>query len=196
VILVLLAPGCTSGPAPIDDRPYAQQLQAWRAQKDADLRSANDSPIPMTDRASFAGLTYYAVDPAYRVPALFTADPTGPPVTIELQTSQNGRQPMRRVGTLGFTLHGTPHKLSAFADVAARQVDRLFVPFGDLTNGSETYQGGRFLDLERTPTGLYDLDFNRAYLPYCVYNHSWECPIPPRENRLAIAIRAGERLGQ
>jgi hypothetical protein len=103
---------------------------------------------------------------------------------------------MRRVGTLGFTLNGTSFRLSAFADVNAVTVDRLFVPFGDLTNGQETYQGGRFLDLERTATGLYDLDFNRAYHPFCLYNHDWECPVPPRENRLAIAIRAGERLRQ
>jgi uncharacterized protein (DUF1684 family) len=72
---------------------------------------------------------------------------------------------------------------------------RLFVPFGDLTNGAETYKGGRYLDLDRTPTGLYDLDFNRAYHPYCVYDPSYVCPVPPRENRLTVAIRAGERLG-
>jgi uncharacterized protein (DUF1684 family) len=71
---------------------------------------------------------------------------------------------------------------------------RLFVPFGDLTNNVETYGGGRYLDLDRTPTGLYDLDYNRAYHPYCVYNTTYECPVPPRENRLAVAIPAGERL--
>ena len=73
-------------------------------------------------------------------------------------------------------------------------MERLFVPFGDLTNGVETYSGGRFLDLDRTPTGFYDLDFNRAYHPYCVYNPTYDCPVPPRENRLAVAIPAGERL--
>jgi len=71
---------------------------------------------------------------------------------------------------------------------------RLFVPFGDLTNGNETYPGGRYLDLDRTATGIYDLDFNRAYHPFCVYNSSYDCPYPPRENRLAVPIRAGERL--
>jgi hypothetical protein len=69
------------------------------------------------------------------------------------------------------------------------------VPFGDLTNGTETYKGGRYLDLDRTPTGLYDLDFNRAYHPFCVYDPSYVCPVPPRENRMTVAIKAGERLG-
>ena len=68
---------------------------------------------------------------------------------------------------------------------------RLFVPFGDLTSGDTTYKGGRYLDLDRTPTGVYDLDFNLAYHPYCVFNPTYECPVPPRENRLPVAIRRG-----
>jgi uncharacterized protein (DUF1684 family) len=83
--------------------------------------------------------------------------------------------------------------LSAFAERSSR-VEQLWVPFRDLTTGIETYGGGRYLDLERTATGLYDLDFNRAYHPYCVYDTSWVCPYPPSENRLPVAIRAGERL--
>ncbi len=102
---------------------------------------------------------------------------------------------MRKVGTLGFTLGQTSYKLTAFADMDDPTMKRLFVPFGDLTNNVETYGGGRYLDLDRTPTGLYDLDFNRAYHPYCVYNSTYDCPVPPRENRLAVAIPAGERLG-
>ena len=71
---------------------------------------------------------------------------------------------------------------------------RLFVPFGDLTNGVETYQGGRYLDLERTASGVYDLDFNRAYHPFCLFNSGYDCPYPPQESRLKVPIRAGERL--
>ena len=73
-------------------------------------------------------------------------------------------------------------------------MEKLFVPFGDLTNGSGTYRGGRYMNLRRTATGLYDLDFNQAFHPYCVYNPAWICPVPPRENRLQVAIPAGERL--
>ena len=62
------------------------------------------------------------------------------------------------------------------------------------TNGTETYTAGRYLDLDRTATNLYDLDFNRAYHPYCYYNPQYDCPYPPRENRLAVPIRAGERM--
>ena len=71
---------------------------------------------------------------------------------------------------------------------------RMFVPVGDLTNCSETYQGGRYLDLDRTASGVYDLDFNRAYHPFCLFNSGYDCPVPPRENRLPLPVRAGERL--
>ena len=102
---------------------------------------------------------------------------------------------MQRIGTLDFTLKGEPLKLTAFVEAADRDLRRLFVPFGDRTNGTETYPAGRYLDLDRTATGVYDLDFNRAYHPFCLFNPTYDCPIPPRENRLAMPIRAGEKLG-
>ena len=113
-----------------------------------------------------------------------------------MPTSTGQRRQMRRVGSLAFTLKGQPLTLTAFVDASENDMRRLFVPFGDLTNGSETYQGGRYLDLDRTATGVYDLDFNRAYHPYCLFNSGYDCPVPPRENRLALPIRAGERLGR
>ena len=185
--------GCSSGPpAPVDERPYAEQIQARRASKDTYLRTSADSPIPADKRASFTGLPYYPIDPAYRVPASLRQDRSGPPVVIELQTSTHALRRMERVGTLHFTVAGASFSLSAFT--GEEGLARLFVPFNDLTNRTETYGGGRYIELDRTATGLYDLDFNVAYHPFCVYNISYECPIPPAENRLATAIRAGERL--
>ena len=70
----------------------------------------------------------------------------------------------------------------------------LFVPFRDLTSGTETYQAGRYLDLELTASGVYTIDFNRAYNPFCYYSSKFDCPYPPAENRLTIPVRAGQRL--
>jgi uncharacterized protein (DUF1684 family) len=100
---------------------------------------------------------------------------------------------MERVGVLEFTLHGQPLRLSAFVEVGQRD-DRLFVPFTDLTSGKETYQAGRYLDISRSATGVYVVDFNLAYNPYCYYNPTYDCPYPPKENRLQVAIRAGEKI--
>lgn len=195
VLIAFAAAACTSGPPPpVDELPYEEQLRADRAAKDQYLRTDRQSPLLPEDRAAFAGLPYYPIDPAMRVPARLREAKEDPPVIIALPTSQDTFDRMRRVGTLAFTIDGSPYTLTAFADADARTITRLFVPFGDLTSGLETYQGGRYLDLDRTASGTYDLDFNRAYHPYCVYNPGWVCPVPPRENRLQVAIRAGERL--
>jgi uncharacterized protein (DUF1684 family) len=155
-----------------------------------------ESPLPPDKRASFTGLPYYPIDPAYHVPARLTIEP-GPEVIIELPTSRHRTDRKRRVGTLSFSIGQDTLKLTAFADENDRSMTRLFVPFGDLTSTTEeTYQGGRYLELDRTATGLYDLDFNRAYHPFCVFSSDYDCPVPPRENRLSVAIRAGEKLGR
>jgi len=173
---------------------YPEQIAAWHAEKDQFMRESPQSPVPEDRRASFAPLPYFPVDPAYRVPAAL--QPAQGPA-VEMPTSTGQRRQMRRVGTLAFTLKGQPLSIGAFVEATeANDTDmrRLFVPFGDLTNGVETYPGGRYLDLERTATGLYDLDFNRAYHPFCLFNSSYDCPYPPPESRLKVPIRAGERL--
>lgn len=172
--------------------PYPEQIAAWHAEKDRFMRSASESPVPPAERPAFPALKYFPTDESYRVPAALTVAP-GEDV-LDMPTSTGERRRMRRIGRLGFTLKGQPMTLTAFVEADDTDVRRLFVPFGDLTNGTETYAGGRYLDLDRTATGLYDLDFNRAYHPFCVYNKSYDCPIPPVENRLKVPIRAGERM--
>lgn len=195
-VAVFTAAGCTSGPPPpVDARPYEERVIADRAQKDEDFRAPDNtySPIPAAIRATFPPLPYYPVRPEYRVPAVLAETRSNPPVVIELLNSAHQLERKVKVGTLSFSLAGAAYSLSAFAEDVGR-VQRLWVPFRDLTSGIETFGGGRYMDLDRTATGLYDLDFNRAYHPYCVYETSWVCPYPPPENRLSIAIRAGERL--
>ncbi len=194
--LLTVIAACTSGPPPPpeqDTAGYERRVSAERTQKDAFFRTS-ESPLLPADRATFQGLSYYPVDAKYRIPAALADERPNPPVVIELQTSIDTRRRMRKAGTLRFRLNNEALTLTAFADVDAQVPVSLFVPFGDTTSGKDTYKGGRYLDLKRTPTGLYDLDFNGAYHPYCVYNSTYECPVPPRENRLTSPILAGERL--
>ena len=188
VVLFALA-ACTAAPV-----PYGQEVANWRAEKDEFMRGSSQSPVLPADRASFAPLVYFPVEPEYRVPAALRVNPTGD--ILEMPTSTGDRRRMRRIGTLGFTLKGQELTLTAFVDAAENDMRRLFVPFGDATNGTESYTGGRYLDLNRTASGVYDLDFNRAYSPFCYYNPTYDCPVPPRENRLHVPVRAGERMGQ
>ena len=195
VMLAVIVASCTSGPGPVDETPYLEKVKTTRAEKDEFLRSAKDSPLLPEQRPTFPGLAYYDINPDYRLPAFLTERKGEAPVIIELQRTDNQTDKMRKVGGLGFAIGAQQYTLTAFADVNDQTMERLFVPFGDLTNGTETYGGGRYMNLSRTQTGLYEVDFNQAYHPYCVYNPAWACPVPPRENRLAVAIPAGERFG-
>jgi uncharacterized protein (DUF1684 family) len=190
-LVALLA--CASGVLACNAAPrsYPEEIAAHRAEVDAFMRGSSDSPIPEAQRASFQPLPYYPIDEQYRVPAALR-EARGDEI-IEMSTSTGKPRRMRRVGTLAFTLKGQPLTLTAFAEADDTQLRRLFVPFGDLTNGMATYQGGRYLDLDLKGSSVYDLDFNRAYHPYCVFNPQYECPVPPRENRLTVPILAGER---
>ncbi len=187
----LLAVACTA-PAP-DDSLYLDTIAADRAEKDRAFLEASDSPVPLEDRDTVLPLTYYPPDLDYRVPAgLQVAEEQ---LVFDVPTSAGKIRPMQRVGVLEFTLQGQSRTLSALIEVENPTLDQLFVPFADTTNGSETYDAGRYLELDLTTTGLYDLDFNRAFHPHCYYDaDAYVCPFPPPENRLPTAIRAGERL--
>ena len=174
-----------------DDASFARSLAEFRAAKEQAFQE-HDSPVPPARRGELLPLAYFPGSPDYRVPAVLRVEQDR--VTLEMPTSTGERRLMQRVGTLEFALKGQSLALGAFTEASAPNMDRLFVPFVDLTSGTETYPAGRYLDLDRTRTGLYVIDFNRAYNPYCYYNSTYDCPYPPRENRLKVPVRAGEKM--
>ena len=189
-LLVVLAVACTAPPP--DDVSYIDTIMADRAEKDRAFREGSDSPVPLEHRHAILPLSYYPPDLNYRVPAELRVAEEQP--VFDVPTSTGQFRLMQRIGVLEFTLEGQPRTLSALVEAENPELDRLFVPFADTTNGGETYEAGRYLDLDRTATGIYDLDFNRAYHPYCYFDENYECPFPPPENRLPAAVHAGERL--
>jgi uncharacterized protein len=193
--LCLALAGCGSGKPPDDTGDYTSRITKMRQAKDAAFQApccSDASPVPDAKKSEFLPLAYYPIDESFNVPAVLT--PSDDRTVFQMPTSSGQPRNERRAGTLKFTLHGQEMTLTAFVEADAPNMNRLFVPFSDATSGKETYAGGRFLDLDRTPTGLYELDFNRAYTPYCYYNPTFECPYPPAENRLKIPIEAGERI--
>jgi uncharacterized protein (DUF1684 family) len=179
---------CNRSPAPDE---YTQAIVEARAAKDEMLRTAKDSPVPSDKRQAALPLPYFPPDPAYRVPAELKPDPQSGR-QIQMLTSTGQQRATRVMGMLEFAVKGRPLSLQAFAEEGSNG-QRLFVPFIDATAGRETYGAGRYLDLDRTSTGIYVIDFNIAYNPYCAYNPAYDCPVPPRQNRLPIEIRAGEK---
>jgi len=189
LIVVLVASACSSKPP--EDKDYVSRLTSDRQAKDAQFMK-EDEPVPKNRKAKLLPLAYFPIDPAYNVAAALK--PAGSETIVEMATSTGALRRQRIVGTMEFVLKGQPLKLTASVDADAQNLDHITVMFTDLTSGTETYPGGRYIDLDRNGSGIYELDFNRAYNPYCYYNESYECPYPPRENRLQVPIRVGERL--
>lgn len=173
----------------IANRPtaYSAKLQQDRARKDLQFKNDPQSPILPEDKPQFTALDYFPVQEAYRVEAQFLAEER--PDTLNLLTTTGENRMMVRAGKLQFQLQNQTHQLIAYRYLDPSQAD-FFIPFKDLTSGVATYGGGRYLDIDSSNPIV--LDFNLAYNPYCVYNATFSCPIPPRENFLPLEIRVGE----
>lgn len=200
-VVVLLVAGCTSGPSAPDEGSYIESISGERAIKDRQFQDTPDctpqtepncSPVPPDKRTALLPLRYFPVDPGSNVPAVLKLAGNRP--VFEMPTSTGTLRRMQLVGTLDFTFQGQPHSLGAFVENGTTEIVDLFVPFADVTTGTDTYSAGRYLDISPTRTGFYTIDFNRAYNPYCAYNATYECPFPPPSNRLKVPVRAGEKI--
>jgi uncharacterized protein len=172
---------------------YTKEMEQQRQEKDVFFRSSPHSPIPNQERRSFAGLHYFPLDQEYRVTATIERFPDQQPV--EMATSDGQRRQFNRFAFLQFVINGTPLRLTSYRPLHEHGEAELFVPFRDALAGKETYGAGRYLDIPfNDGDTTVVLDFNEAYNPFCAYNEAYSCPIPPFENALTYAIRAGERL--
>lgn len=143
-------------------------------------------------------MTFYPIESGYRVVARFTKAEGGQ--WLSFPTSGNGNKVYKVYGTLTFTIHEKPLQLNVYQSQDLLQSESyrnyLFLPFTDVTNGTETYETGRYIDLtiQDIHNNTVVLDFNKAYNPYCAYvSGMYNCPIPPKENALPVAIKAGEK---
>ena len=180
--------------APTEQSAAKRQIEAFRRQKDKFFLESEDSPIPHENRHHAKGLNYFDFDENYRVNATLVPEPH--PGIFRVQTTTGDHKEYTRIGRLEFELDGQQLCLTAFMPPSDEPLhgNRIFVPFRDKTSGKESYGAGRYLDLNKRESGEYVIDFNKAYNPYCAYSPYYSCPLPPGENNLQVAIRAGEKL--
>jgi uncharacterized protein (DUF1684 family) len=158
-----------------------------RLTKDEKLKTDEESPI--TDREKFKGLSYFPYSPNWVIP--FEVERNEKVERVGLQMTDGTTDTLLVFGKAHGEIAG------AHVDLILYQHDTgdFFIPFKDKTAPTETYGGGRYLELPLT--NLKDnqliLDFNQAYFPFCAYNKTFACPIPPKENQLNIRIPAGEK---
>jgi len=140
---------------------------------------------------------FFAIDPGFRVTSNFT--PAKNAKWFAMKTSGTETQTYRKYGVLTFKIHDTTVRLTVYQSqslmTSTDYADYLFIPFTDNTSGNESYGGGRYLDykISDIKNNKLLLDFNKAYNPYCAYTTGYNCPIPPAENDLKVAIKAGEK---
>lgn len=143
--------------------------------------------------AGFDGLPWFPVDARFIVAARWQPDPERP--TVELATSRGLAKAFVRAGVLEAELLGEPVALVGYQPAAAGSEGSgppLLVPFTDATTGDRSYPVGRYLEVALPESGPPVLDLNRATNPWCAYSEHYNCPIPPSENRMTVAVEAGE----
>jgi uncharacterized protein (DUF1684 family) len=176
-----------------DTEAWAERLRANRREKDDSFAEHPQSPIPPEEREDFDGLDYFEPDADYRVDATVTVHDQPDPV--EMETSDGRTVRYERVVTFAFDLEGRSRELHGYRQ--GPDDESIFVPFRDRTTGQETYEGGRYMELE-VDERLRDgeavmVDFNLAYSPFCAFSETFSCPYPPEENWLETTVTAGER---
>jgi uncharacterized protein (DUF1684 family) len=202
-VTVEVAPGTTATIA--GQRVTSQVLRSDASSAGPDILALGAVTLQIIDRAGHLGVRvkdrnaaarrgfhpppWYPVKPEYRIVARFVPHPQ--PTTIVVPSVVGIAEPMPSPGSALFELGGKSFRLDPVLEPDSPQ---LFFIFRDATSGKATYGSGRFLYADPPQDGRVVLDFNKAYSPPCAFTPFATCPLPPPQNRLAIAIEAGERL--
>lgn len=163
------------------------ELEEFRAEKDHFFAQHPQSPLTHAQKHDFQGLTYFPENPGLRLEAAVEEFPESEEITMA--TSTGDFQAYERYGRFQFDVDGEQAELTIYYNEHG-----YFIPFVDSLAGEETYPAGRYLEPEPLGKGVFQVDFNLAYNPYCAYNMMYSCPLTPPENRLKVPIRAGEKL--
>ena len=163
-----------------------------RKELDDFFKNDASSPLKEHQKYQFEGLQYFPPTEDFAFYAEFKL--ISKPDTVQLLTSKGyEKRTMLRYGVFSIQdQDGTTFTLTGYRPLNADD-DMIFIPFKDKTKGVETYESGRYLEVELSADNSeYFLDFNKSYNPYCAYNKDYACPLVPKENFLTISIKAGE----
>jgi uncharacterized protein len=170
---------------------YYAALKKEREEKDRFMRMSAESPFKEAS-IPFTGLKYFEPDIRFKVDARLI--PIREKEMRTLATNDGLEKRYMEYAYAEFDLGNRTHRLLILEIIDMGPFrGTLFLAFGDQTSANETYGAGRYLDVKKPPGNILELDFNTAYNPYCAYADEFSCPLPPKENLLEVAIRAGER---
>lgn len=172
---------------------FREQIEKHREGYKADFLKEEKSPLREKD---LANLHFFDADSTYRVKAKVKILENES--IFKMPTYDGSSKMFIRYALLSFNIKGTDYNLYLYKNIAllnnSAYKDYLFLPFTDETNNVTSYSGGRYIDLNTNSikNNIVEIDFNKAYNPYCAYSDGYKCPIPPNENNLKTTINAGE----
>lgn len=183
---------CGAGEPPGGDNLTirVKRIQKEREEKDQFFREEPKSPLRSKDQKSFKGLMYYPIDLRYVFSGPLERNSKGRKEYVKLPTNRGNFRTYIKEGVFRFKIEGKEFALTLYRFLGR---PTLFLPFRDTTNGHETYENGRYVDVEITRGDKVVIDFNRAYNPFCAYNPKYTCAYASEENTLDVAVRSGER---
>jgi uncharacterized protein (DUF1684 family) len=177
------------------DTAYAAEIARHRQEYKEHFLTESRSPLTEADTAS---LDFFPADANWRVEAKFERTPDTQPFNMPTYSGRSASY--QQYGKLTFERAGKKYSLCIYQNMrlvtSQKYFDYLFLPFKDLTNDEATYGGGRYLDLKTgdiSAENVLVIDFNKCYNPWCAYSDGYNCPIPPAENHLEVAVEAGEK---
>tara|TARA_R110002051_G_scaffold266550_1_gene326380 strand:- start:1944 stop:2585 length:642 start_codon:yes stop_codon:yes gene_type:complete len=172
--------------------PIADILK-FQKEINEEYKNPETSPLYDKDRKDFESLAFFKPDTTYRIVAKFVRTPNAIPFLMPTTTDRKSEEVV--YGIAYFKLDTKEFQLEIYQNpeltTQEKYRDYLFLPFLDMTNGKESYTGGRYIDLTIPEGDSIQIDFNKAYNPYCAYNKKYSCPIVPKVNTLNVAINAG-----
>jgi uncharacterized protein len=170
---------------------YTEKIEKERERQFKFIRFNIESPLTEEQKQNFTTLTFYEIDPAYRIKARLI--PIENKKVREVPLTDGSKQRYIEHSFAEFELGGKTNKLLLLQAMNEADKRNFFLAFADETSGRDTYGGGRYLNVRQDGKTSITLDFNLAYNPYCAYNPDFACPLPPKENLLDISIPVGEK---
>lgn len=174
---------------------YAEQIAKHRETYKQDFIKDERSPLRKND---LQNLHFYEADSAYKI--LADIETLKNEKVFKMSTFDGSSSDYYKYAHVNFVLLNKKIQMTLYKSVSLSTnpiyKDHLFLPFNDETNNKETYGGGRYIDLDAKEIvdNRIEIDFNKAYNPYCAYSDGYRCPVPPEENDLQLAVKAGEKL--
>jgi uncharacterized protein len=170
---------------------YLEKIEKERERQFKFIRFNVESPLSETQKQNFKALTFYEINPSYRIKARLI--PVENKKIREVPLTDGSKEKYIEHSFAEFELGGKTNRLLLLQSVKETDMRNFFLAFADETSGRETYGGGRYMNVRQDGKNSLTLDFNLAYNPYCAYNPDYACPLPPKENILTISIEAGEK---